>query len=129
MVSRSKSQRTSDEILYHVIAFLAILIYFYGQKLDNNSIRREFKIKPGLRLLIWSPPWNGTKLPIHVHNVQDKDLSAWLIPKCDSIVVVIEDVSTQLFIRTTNNQIMVNEWINSNIAKLGGDPNRIEYLR
>lgn len=133
MVRRKEMVRyrgKDDEILFHVLAFLAVLIYFYGQKLENSSDRHDFILKPGLKLRVWSPLSRVSKLPILITNREDENLKQRTISNCDSIVVIIDDVFHYFNSKShlAFNQGLVQNWISQNIMMFGGDLTRIKFL-
>lgn len=134
-MSSKRYKSKDDEILFHVLAFLAILIYFYGQKLEQSMARHDYVLKPGLTLTIWSPARqlnqrNQHLLPIIVTNVNNKIISD-MIKNCDSIVIVVNDVY-QVFNRykmVDGNQDMVSNWIKENAINFNGDRNNVKIYK
>ena len=138
-----------DEILFHVLAFLAVLIYLYGKNLTDSrcssNFKRDFSLKPGLRLQVWSPSSSEDQdtlknLPIVVTNLQSKDVSYNLISSCDSVVVIIQDVHQDLLYWGKSNQKkagknisninqeLATQWLSHHVALFGGDLERIKFL-
>lgn len=139
-----------DEILFHVLAFLAALIYLYGHNLKDSrclsNLKRDFSLRPGFRLQLWSPSTSGDEdtlfknLPVIVTNLQTKDMSHKFISSCDSLVVIIHDVHQDLLNWRRSNQKKVGEkisninqelatqWLSHHAALFGGDLERIKFL-